>query len=59
MPLQLVTILGLLLGLALSTAGIFYLVKEQNRKAKKVYLTVLIIGIVILTGSIIKALISG
>lgn len=52
---MIVTIIGLLIGLLVLGAGIYYLVKEkEDPESKKIYTVVTVIGLVITVGAAIR-----
>lgn len=53
-------IIGLLIGIAMTGAGIYYWVKEKHdRSSVKIYRTVTVIGAVIVIGLAVKIIITG
>lgn len=56
----LLTILGLVVGLALIVSGFYYLMKEKDdRDSVKVYRTFVIIGVVVTIATVIKIIVAG
>ena len=54
------TILGLLVGVAIAGAGIFYLIKEKKDKdSVKIYRTISLIGAAITIGIVVKIAVVG
>ncbi|OPX92559.1 MAG: hypothetical protein A4E53_00424 [Pelotomaculum sp. PtaB.Bin104] len=54
------SIVGLLVGIAILGAGLYYLIKEKDDKeSRKIYSIVSIVGAVILIGIIVKIIVFG
>ena len=55
---MIVTIIGLLIGLLVLGAGIYYLVKEkEDPESKKIYTVVTVIGLVITVVAVIRLIV--
>lgn len=55
-----ITVLGVLIGVAVLGAGLYYRVKEKNDKeSQKIYSVVSVIGAVILIAALAKIIVSG
>ena len=54
------TIIGLLAGLAILIAGIYYLIKDKNdAQSRKVYSVFIVIGAVIIIALVVKTIVVG
>jgi len=52
---SIITIIALIIGIMITGAGIYFLVKEKNDpESRKIYIITAIIGAVITAGSVIK-----
>ena len=48
-------VIGILIGLAILIAGVYYFIKERaDRESRKIYAVVSVIGVLILVGMVIK-----
>ena len=60
MPETIMTILGLIVGVFLSGAGIYYFVQNKNdRESKRVYSVITAIGLLILISMVVKIIVTG
>ena len=54
------TILGLIVGVFLTVAGIYYFVQNKdNRESKRVYSVITAIGLLILISMVVKIIVTG
>ncbi len=55
-----VTIIGLLIGILVFGAGVYYLVKEkEDKESQKIYTVTTIIGLVIVVAAALRILVAG
>ncbi len=56
---MIISIVGMVIGILMAAAGVFYLLKEKNDKdSRKIYGSITGIGVVVFAGALIKLLVT-
>lgn len=56
---MIISIIGMVIGILMAAAGVFYLLKEKNDKdSRKIYGSITGIGVVVFAGALIKLLVT-
>lgn len=56
---MIISIVGMIIGILMAAAGVFYLLKEKNDKdSRKIYGSIAGLGVVVFAGALIKLLVT-